>query len=275
MPDLHFVVCVKVVPKPEEVRVDPATRLLDRAHARSEINPPDMNALEFALELKDRHGGRVSILSMGPPFFEPYLRVGLAMGADHIYLLSDRAFGGADTLATTYTLAQGIRKMGGADLILCGEESSDGATGQVPSGLAEWLDISQITLVSAVDIDLARSVARGRREIRGGHEILEVPLPAVVSVKTASNEPRFMDYRLKPWAFDEGRVTVWTRMDLQADEACIGAAGSPTTVSELTQAPTRERKREFLVGTPEEIAQRLAGLLRDVGQNAPETSRKS
>src|SRR5512139_2041000 len=243
MPELHTVVCVKVVPKPEAVRVDPATHLLDRSNARAEINPPDMNALEMALALKDLHRGRLDIVSMGPPYFEPYLRVGLAMGADHIYLLSDRAFGGADTLATTYTLAQGIRKMGGADLIFCGEESSDGATGQVPSGLAEWLDIGQITLVSAVDVNLARSVARGRREIRGGYEILEVPLPAVVSVKTASNEPRFMDYRLKPGAFDESRVTVWSKTDLQADEACIGAAGSPTTVSELAQAPTRERKR--------------------------------
>lgn len=275
MPDLHMVVCMKVVPKPEEVHVDPETRLLDRAHARSEINPPDMNALEFALELKDRYGGRVSILSMGPPFFEPYLRVGLAMGADHVYLLSDRAFGGADTLATTYTLAKGIQKMGGADLIFCGEESSDGATGQVPPGLAEWLDICQITLVSDFDIDPARSVARGRREIRGGYEILEVPLPAVVSVKTASNEPRFMDYRIKPWAFAEGRVTVWTKTDLQADEACIGIPGSPTTVSELTQAPTRERKREFLIGTPEEIAQRLVELLDDASRNAPATLLKS
>ncbi len=275
MRDLHLVVCMKVVPKPEEVRVNPETRLLDRAHARSEINPPDMNALEFALELKDRHGGRVSILSMGPPFFEPYLRVGLAMGADHIYLLSDRAFGGADTLATTYTLAQGIRKMGSADLIFCGEESSDGATGQVPSGLAEWLDISQITLVSAVAVDLARSVARGRREIRGGYEILEVPLPAVVSVKTASNEPRFMDYRIKPWAFDVGRVTVWNQTDLQAGEDYIGAAGSPTTVSELAQAPTRERKREFLSGTSEEIAQRLIEILQDVSPNAAASLRNS
>ncbi len=275
MPDLHIVVCVKVVPKPEEVRVDPETRLLDRAHARSEINPPDMNALEFALALKDRHGGRVSILSMGPPFFEPYLRVGLAMGADHIYLLSDRAFGGADTLATTYTLAQGIQKMGGADLILCGEESSDGATGQVPSGLAEWLDIGQLTLLSDVDIDRARSVARGRREIRGGYEILEVPLPVVASIKTASNEPRFMDYRLKPWAFDVGRVTVWTKTDVQADEAYIGIPGSPTTVSELTQAPTRERKREFLSGTPDDIAQRLAELLHDMSPDALATLRKS
>jgi electron transfer flavoprotein beta subunit len=197
MPDeLHCVVCVKVVPKPEEIRVDPETMLLERAGARSEINPPDMNALEMALGLKDHYGGRISILSMGPPYFEPYLRLVLAMGCDHIYLLSDRAFGGADTLATTYTLAQAVRKMGGADLILCGEESSDGATGQVPSGLAEWLGITQLTLLTEVDIDLARGVGRGRRELKGGYEILEAPLPCVVSVKTAANEPRFIDYRI-------------------------------------------------------------------------------
>jgi electron transfer flavoprotein beta subunit len=137
------------------------------------------------------------------------------------------------------------------------------------------LDICQITLVSDVDIDLARSVARGRREIRGGYEILEVPLPAVVSVKTASNEPRFMDYGIKPWAFAEGRVTLWTKTDLQADELCMGVPGSPTTVSGLAQAPARERKREFLTGTPEEITQRLVVLLSDVCQSAPKTAQKS
>jgi len=264
MRDLQLVVCVKVVPKPEEIRVEPETRRLDRANVRSEINPPDMNALEFALSLKDKYSGQVSILSMGPPFFEPYLRVGLAMGADHVYLLSDRAFGGADTLATTYTLAKGIEKIGGADLILCGEESSDGATGQVPAGLAEWLDFCQLTLVSDVDVDLSRRVARGRRDMKGGYDILEVPLPAVVSVKTASNEPRFMDYRIKPWAFEMGRVTLWAKTDLGVDEACIGVAGSPTMVSGLTQAPARERQRKFLAGAPEEIARQLAELLQAV-----------
>lgn len=261
MPDLHIVVCLKVVPKPEEIRVDLETRRLDRAHARSEINPPDLNALEVALSLKDKYGGRVSLLSMGPPFFEPYLRVGLAMGAAHVYLLSDRAFGGADTLATTYTLARGIQKLGGADLILCGEESSDGATGQVPAGLAEWLDISQLTLISKVDVDPARGAVRGRRKLKGGYEILEVPLPAVVSVRTASNEPRFMDYRVKSWAFEEGRVTLWSKADLEVDERCIGVAGSPTTVSGLAQARTRERRRQFLTGTPDEIGRQLADLL--------------
>jgi electron transfer flavoprotein beta subunit len=261
MPDLHAVVCVKVVPKPEEIRVDPKTRTLLREGARSEINPPDMNALEMALTVKDRCGGRVSLLSMGPPFFEPHLRAGLAMGADDIVLLSDRAFAGADTLATTYTLAQGIRRIGDVDLVFCGEESSDGATGQVPAGLAEWLGISQLTLLTEIEIDRERGIARGRREVKGGHELLEAPLPCLVSVKTAANEPRFMDYGIKAWAFEEARLTLWSSADLDADPENIGWSGSPTAVSGLAEAAERERKRQFLTGSPEELARQLAGLL--------------
>lgn len=264
MRELHLVVCVKVVPKPEEVQVDPVTHWLDRAHARSEINPPDMNAVEMALTLKDQHGGRVSILSMGPPFFEPYLRVVLAMGADHIYLLSDRAFAGADTLATTYTLAQGIRQIGPVDLILCGEESSDGATGQVPPGLAEWLDFSQVTQVTRVNLDREQGVVRGRREIGGGYQVLEVPLPAVISTKTAANEPRFMDYRIKPWAFDEGRVTTWSATALAVDEGFIGDPGSPTKVAALEAAPSRERRRQMLSGSADDVVQQLAAILKEL-----------
>jgi electron transfer flavoprotein beta subunit len=262
--DLRIVVCMKVVPKPEEIRVDYDTRLLDRHQARSEINPPDMNALEMALGLKDRYGGQVYILSMGPPYFEPYLRVGLAMGADHLYLLSDRAFGGADTLATTYTLALGIRKIDGVDLVLCGEESSDGATGQVPPGLAEWLGWTQLTLLSRIDLDLESQVARGRRMIRAGYELLEVPLPGVVSVKTASNEPRFMDYNLKPWAYEEERMTIWNAQALEADPGYIGLDGSPTVVTELAEAPTRERKRILLEGTSQEIARQLIKIFEEL-----------
>ena len=264
MSNLHIVVCVKVVPKPEEVSVDPETMRLERADARSELNPPDMNAMELALSLKERHGGRVDILSMGPPFFTPLLRVALAMGADHIYLLSDRAFGGADTLATTYTLARGIEKLDAVDLILCGEESWDGATGQVPPGLAEWLDWAELTMVSGLELDLEKRQARGRREIPGGHELLEVPLPAVVSVQTASNEPRFMDYKIKPWAFAEGRVTVWDHVALEAEADYIGQAGSPTTVSGLAEAESRERKQILLKGSLREQVEQLLGLVEQV-----------
>ncbi len=266
MRDLRIVVCVKVTPKPEEVGVDLKTNLLDRANARSEINPPDMNAIELALSQKDQHGGVVHILSMGPPFFEPYLRVGLAMGADHVFLLSDLSFGGADTLATTYTLAKGIDKIGDVDLVLCGEESSDGATGQVPPGLAEWLDWSQITLVNQLSVDLDTRRVTGRRELPGGFEILQVPLPAVISVKSASNEPRFMDYRIKENAFRKDRVTVWSARELDTDEEYIGLRGSPTRVSGLAQAPSRERRREFVTGTPYEISDMVARLLDELVQ---------
>ena len=263
MPDMHIVACTKIVPKPEEIRVDEETLRIDRTQVRSEINPPDMNALEMALRLKDRYGGRLSIVSMGPPLFEPYLRVALAMGADQVYLLSDRTFGGADTLATTYTLAQAMRKIGDVDLIICGEESSDGATGQVPPGLAEWLDMAQLTLATELEVDLKRRVVLGKRGVPGGHERQEVPLPAVISVKTAANEPRFMDFDLKPWAFDEAKVTVWSSADLDVEDDKIGEPGSPTIVSGLAQAEVRERKRIFLEGTPAEMARRLAEILSD------------
>ncbi|MEW5871943.1 MAG: electron transfer flavoprotein subunit beta/FixA family protein [Chloroflexota bacterium] len=270
---LHSVVCVKVVPKPEEIRVDPETRLLERSDARLEINPPDMNALEIALDVKDRYGGQVSILSMGPPNFEPGLRIALSLGCDHIYLLSDPAFGGADTLATTYTLAQAIHKLGQfaphpPSLIFCGEESSDGATGQVPAGLAEWLDIPQLTLLTRLDLDLARRQARGRREIKGGYEILEAPFqpgsPCLISVKTAANEPRFIDFRIKNWSLQPAQVTIWNAADLSADPNFIGLTGSPTWVSELAAAPLDLRKRIFIEGSPDQIADQLLTLLAEV-----------
>lgn len=258
-----MVVCMKVVPKPEEVGVDRQSMRLDRENARSEMNPPDMNALEMALDFQDRYGGTIDVLSMGPPLFAEHLPVALAMGARHIYLLSDRALGGADTLATTYTLAQGIRKLGGADLIFCGEESSDGATGQVPPGLAEWLGVHQITFARHIDFDAERGRVRGVREIPGGHQTAEVPLPAVISTLTACNEPRFMDYRIKPWAFEDGRVTRWSAAELEADPGLIGVPGSPTVVSGLDQAPARERKMQFLDGDPDAIAGRLAEIIRE------------
>ena len=260
--EIHIVVCMKVTPKPEEVSVDRRTKLLDRANARSEINPPDMNALEMALSISDKGGGRIDILSMGPPFFEPVLRVGLAVGAEHIYLMSDPAFGGADTLATTYTLAKGIEKIGSVDLVICGEESSDGATGQVPPGLAEWLDWNQITMVNQLSLDAVRGEITGRREVPGGYELHQTRLPAVVSVKTASNEPRFMNYQIIERLSSEDRVTIWGKNDIDVEKGRIGLRGSPTIVSGLAQAPSRERRREFLTGTTEQLVTQLYSILK-------------
>ena len=262
MRPLDIIACVKVVPKPEEVKVNPETWTIERDGVRSEMNPPDMNVMEMALTLKEQHGGKVSIVAMGPPMFESYLRLMLAMGADEAYLLSDRAFAGADTLATSYALAQGIRKIGDYDLILCGEESSDGATAQVPPGIAEWLDTSQITYAEDLEVLPSSGMVKARRELAGGYEVIQVPLPCSVSVKVGANEPRFMDMERKAWAEAEGPVTVWTAKDIDVDPEMIGLPGSPTIVDGVAQAEASERKREVLAGTPEEQAQALVERLR-------------
>lgn len=259
---LRMIVCMKVVPRPEEVRVHPETKTLDRANARSLINPPDLNALEMALGLRDLTGGSVSILSMGPPFAEPYLRLAMAMGADRVYLLSDRAFGGADTLATTYTLAKGIERTGSWDLAFCGEKSSDGATAQVPPGLAEWLDAAQVTCAMDILPDRKPGVMKVRRDVKGGWEDLLVRLPAVVSAKSDANEPRFFDSDRWEWAFGQAPVTVWGAKDLDVEPERIGFSGSPTTVAGVRQVAARERKKKFLSGSPEEIARELSRLIR-------------
>ncbi|MBI4608368.1 MAG: electron transfer flavoprotein subunit beta/FixA family protein [Candidatus Rokubacteria bacterium] len=267
MRPLDIIVCVKVVPKPEEVSVNPETRTIDRARARSELNPPDMNAIELALALRERYGGTVSLLSMGPPLAGPCLQIGLAMGADRAFLLSDRAFGGADTLATTYALAKAIERIGVWDLVLCGEESSDGATGQVPQGIAEWLGVAQITYATELSVrEDGRLV--GEREIRGGREVVAAPLPAVVSVKLGINEPRFMDmdYRRSAQA-----VTTWTAGDLGLDGEWLGFKGSPTVVADVWQAKGPARRREFLEGSPVEAARLLLERIRPLlgGMSAP------
>jgi len=229
MRQLHIIACVKVVPKPEEVKVNPENWTIERDGVRSEINPPDMNVLEMALALKEQHGGKVTVVAMGPPMFDSYLRLALAMGADEAYLLSDRSFAGADTLATSYALAQGIRKIGEFDLILCGEESSDGATAQVPPGIAEWLNTSQITYAEDLKIVPDSGMVKAQRET---------------------------------WANAEGPVTTWNAQDIEVDPEMIGIPGSPTIVDGVAQAEATERKREFLKGTPEEQVKALIERLR-------------
>jgi electron transfer flavoprotein beta subunit len=273
--ELHTLVCLKVVPKSEEVGVDRETNTLDRGSARSEINPPDMNALETALALKDRFGGRVSVMSMGPPFVIPTLRVGLAMGADHAYLLSDRAFGGADTLSTSLTLARAIEKLGDVDLVLCGEESSDGATAQVPPGIATWMDIPQATYAMEVEFEPERRHLTVTREVRDGEEVLDVPLPAVVSLKVSCNEPRFMDAARFALLDGEELVTTWTADDLGVNREHLGLSGSPTSVAGLKEAAAASgRRREIVSGTPEEegriLYERIIEFLHGAGARGQE-----
>ena len=258
---MRTIVCMKVVPRTEEVKLDPATMTLDRSRAENEINQPDKNALEIALQLKEKHGGEVILLSMGPPFFEPYLRLGIASGADNAFLLSDRAFAGADTYPTSYTIAAAIKKIGNFDLILCGEESSDGSTGQVPPGIAEWLGIGQVTYITQLDID--GSMARAKRTTKGGYEVIETPLPLLASVELGCNSPRFPDFRRKRWADKEFKLTVWTAADLGVDPDKVGEKGSPTVVEKLEELPKPSRKMQRITGSPEEEALQIVQKTRE------------
>ncbi len=262
----RLAVMVKVVPKPEEVRLDEETMTLDRDDADSQLNPADKNAVELALSIKDDladagEEAEVVAVSMGPPFFEDYLQDVVAMGADDAVLLSDRAFGGADTYPTSRVLAAGVEKLGDVDVVVCGEESSDSSTGQVPPGIAEWLDAAQVTYASEAALDDGHLVAT--RTVSGGHETVRVPLPAVVSVEYGVNDPRFPDFKRKRWANTEWELTVWDHDDLDLDEADIGLAGSHTEVVGLESVEAPERRGEWVEGAPEEQAAELARVIRE------------
>lgn len=258
---LNIVVLVKVVPKSDQVKMDPETNTLDRRDAESIINPPDKNAVEAAVALKDKYGGKVTLMSMAPPFVDDFMRLMIAMGADDAILLSDRAFAMADTYPTTMVLAEGIKKMGNVDLVICGVESADGGTGNVPPGVAEWLNYSQATYVEEVDYepDDARFVVK--RSTTSGEEIISIPKPAVLSIELGVNSPRFPDFALKKELDSNYKLTIWDNKEFGLEPETIGLAGSLTTVDGMVQGKTRERKKIFLDGSSDEIADKLADLI--------------
>ena len=248
----NIIVCVKIVPKTDEVTFDPVKKTLNRANAESTINEADKNAIENALRIKEKYGGRVILVSMGPPMFDSYLKLGMAMGADDAVLLSDRAFAGSDTLATAMALSGAIRKIGDYDLILLGEESSDGGTGQVPAQVAELLEVPQILF--ATDIDVVGNSVTAQRNVKNGKEIVKAESPVLVSTLTGSNQPRFPDFRKKKQIDLEYKVPVWTVKDIGVSELETGMNGSFTIVDKLVESESPERLRKFIHGTPEEQA---------------------
>ena len=234
---MEFVVCIKQVPDTTEVKIDPVTNTLIRQGVPSIVNPFDKNAVEAALQLKEKHGGKVTVITMGPPQAKDALKECLAMGADAAVLISDRAFGGADTLATSYALAAAIRKLGNIDVIFCGKQAIDGDTAQVGPETAEHLGIAQVTYVAKMAID--GDTVRVEREHEDGYEIIDVKLPVLVSViKSAEYEPRFPSVRGTMKA-NRTEIPVWTAADVQADEKKIGLAGSPTKVNKIFSPPRR------------------------------------
>jgi len=264
---LKIFVCVKQVPGVSEVKIDPKTNTLVREGVESVINPNDRNAIELALTLKEKHGAEVLILSMGPPQAEEILREAIAMGADKGYLLTDRAFAGADTLATSYTLGLAIKKILDDSnseenyLIICGAQAIDGDTGQVPPELAEELGIPQIAYVLNVELNDDKIIAE--RKFRAVEiVVIETKLPALISVLNDINHPRYPSMAGILKAHDKSKIIYFDAKSLNADESKIGLNGSSTEVWKIF-APERKGDRIILRGTLEEIVQQLCQNLKD------------
>jgi electron transfer flavoprotein beta subunit len=234
---MNIIVCIKQVPDTTDVRIDPATNTLVREGVPSIINPFDMYAIEEALRLREKLGGKVTVLSMGPPQVITALKEAISLGADEAVLLSDRAFAGADTWATSYTLALGIKKIGGCGLVLCGKQAIDGDTAQVGPGIAEFLDVPQVTYVKKIETidDQNATVWRMTEE---GYEVVKTSLPAVFTVVKEINEPRLPSLKGKMRA-KSYQPTVWKASDLAADEQSIGLNGSPTNVVKIFTPPVK------------------------------------
>jgi electron transfer flavoprotein beta subunit len=224
---MKIIVCVKQVPDTTEVRLDPVTGTLIREGIRSIINPDDKAGLEAALRLKDRYEAHVTVLTMGPPQADLALREALAMGADEAILLTDRAFGGADTWATSSTLASALSALE-YDLIITGRQAIDGDTAQVGPQIAEHLGIPNISY--AEDLRIEGNTVVVRRQYEDCSHILRAEMPCLVTALSELNEPRYMTPRGIFEAFRDRRVKILTRADLAIDDGNIGLKGSPTRV---------------------------------------------
>lgn len=225
---MNIVVCIKQVPDTDDVKIDSETNTLIRKGVQSIINPYDMNAIEAGIQLRKKFDGKVTVISMGPSQVKDSLKDAISLGVDEVILLSDRAFAGADTWATSYTLAKGIEKIGDVDLILCGKQAIDGDTGQVGPGIAEQLNLPHITYVKDI-VDASKNEITVKRKIENGFSTIEMKLPGLLTVVKDINEPRLPSIRGILRA-REIEVPVWTAEDLDTDEDFTGLDGSPTQV---------------------------------------------
>ncbi|MCG3186504.1 MAG: Caffeyl-CoA reductase-Etf complex subunit CarD [Rhodocyclaceae bacterium] len=247
---MHIVVCIKQVPDSAQIRVHPVTNTIMRQGVPAIVNPYDLFALEEALRLKDRHGGRVTVLTMGPPQAEDALRKCLTFGADEAILVTDRAFAGADTLATSYALAAAIRNIdrdAAVDLVFTGKQTIDGDTAQVGPGIAKRLDLQLLTYVSRVEqVDIAQRRLRVQRRAEGGVQVLETRLPCLITMLEGTNEMRFasMDNMFRA---ARCAVRIWDREAAGiSDVSKIGLKGSPTVVSKVFAPQARARRAELI-----------------------------
>ena len=261
---LSIAVCIKPVPDPahyDKIRIDPVRKTVVREGIPTIINPSDKHAIEAALQLRGE-GDTVTVITMAPPNAEETLRDALAMGADAAILLTDRAFAGADTWATSYTLAAGLKKAGEFDIVVTGTESADGATTQVPAQLAEWLGWPHLWNAVSMEKISAESL-KVRTKAENEWSDYQIGLPCLLAVSREANKPRLtslmgvMKAKKKP-------LTVWTRADLDVEDGSLGIGGSPTQPGAIFE-PEMGRKGIVLTGDAEEIVNVLVEKLREAG----------
>ncbi len=260
---MNIIVCIKQVPDTTEVKINPDTGTLIREGVPSIINPFDTYAIEEGLLLKEKFGGKVTVISMGPPQALEALKEAVAMGADEALLLSDREFAGSDTWATAYTLSEAIRKLGEFDIILCGKQAIDGDTGQVGPGIARQLDITQLTYVFKIrELEPEAGTIVVERLLEEGREVVEAPLPAVLTVVKDINQPRYPTF-LGIRRATKMEIPVWTAADLpDINPKQCGLQGSPTQVVRVFNPPKREGEVDLIEGdTADEAAAILADKL--------------
>ena len=262
---MRFIVCIKQVPDTTEVRVNPETNTLIREGVPATVNPFDLYAVEEALLLKEKFGGEVIAISMGPPQAEEALREVISMGVDKTVLISDRKFAGSDSWATSVTLAAAIRKIGSFDIIFTGKQAADGDTAQVGPGIAEFLDIPQATFVRKVDeLNIENRIIRLQSMWEEGSELLELPLPCLITTVKELNEPRLPSLRGK-LAAKKAEIPIWTFDDLDVEEKDVGLEGSPTHVIKVFPPPPREEGELFADADPDEAARIIADKLTEKG----------
>ena len=261
---MKILVWVKQVPDTTEVRINRETNTLQRQDVPSILNPFDRHALEEALRVKERCGGTVSVLTMGPLQAQEVLKECLALGADEAVLVSDKAFAGADTLATSRTLAAAIAKLQPAELIFCGKQAIDGGTAQVGPELAEHLNMAQITCVSKLEVFPAERRLIAEREVEDGHEVLELSFPAVLTVSKSLNEPRYPSIKGRLRA-NKTSIPILTLADLGLQAEETGLQGSPTRVVRIFAPETRKGGEVIQGMAPRQAADLLAIRLKQAG----------
>jgi len=251
---LKIIVCVKQVPDTAEVKIDPKTGTLIREGVPSILNPDDANALEEALKIKDKYEGtNVSVVTMGPNQADVMLRECLAMGADDAYLISDRAFAGSDTWATSNAIASAIRKIGEYDIVFAGRQAIDGDTAQVGPQISEKLDIPQVTYVEKCSIENGELTVN--RQLEDGYEVIKVRTPALLTAVKELNSPRYMAAD-KIFEAYKKPITVWNINDLDVNPEVVGLKASPTRVFK-SFTPDPKGKGTMMKGTPSEAVEQL------------------